>query len=107
MGKFAKEVILVGGGHTGVGIGAANQTKLKRVNPQIGLMAQALTQRRATVFILQHMGLFGRAKGNIALIPGLKIGKLIGRRQKWMGFPVPFYLGGFIDRLPARPLASI
>ena len=107
MGKFAEEVIFIGSGHTGVRIGAADNAKLKRVGAQIGLVAQAFTQCRAGIFVLQHLRLFIRAQSNIALIPGFKISKFIIWRQIWVGFAIPFDLGSFIDWFPACALAGI
>ncbi len=77
MGKLTKEIVFVGRGHTRVRIGAADQAKLERVNAQIGFVAQALFECRATVLILQHIGCFSLSEGNIALIPGFVIGELI------------------------------
>ena len=79
MGKFTKEIIFICGGHPRVRIGTADNAKFEWIGAQISLMTQTFTQCRTGIFVLQHLGFFIRAQGDITLIPGFKIGELIIR----------------------------
>ena len=61
MGKLTKEVILIGGGHAGVRIGATDNAKLKGVGTQVSLVAETFAEGRAGIFVLQHFRFFVRA----------------------------------------------
>jgi hypothetical protein len=51
--------------------------------------------------VLQHAGLL-RLADQIALIPALEAGELVGRRQRRLRLAVALDLGDLVERLPAR-----
>jgi hypothetical protein len=61
-GSFAEEIVFFHGGETCVRIGGADHPELVRVHTQFFFKLQPVSQRRARVLELQHLGLFEFAK---------------------------------------------
>ncbi len=104
---LAEEIILFDGGKPGVRVGAANQSELVRIDAELGFQLEAVLQRRASVFELEHFGLLRFAEIEIALVPALEVGELIVGREERMGFAVPFDLRHFVERLPASAAVGV
>ena len=83
-------------------VGAANETELVRIDPELRFQLQAVLERRTRIFELEHLGLLRFAEIEIALVPALEVGELIVGRNKRMRFTVAFDLRQFVERLPAR-----
>ena len=83
-------------------VGAADETELVRIDAELGFQLEAVFERRARVFELEHLGLLRFAEIEIALVPALEVGELIVGRKERMGFAVAFDLRYFVERFPAR-----
>ena len=88
-------------------VGAADETELVRIDAELGFQLEAVFERRARVFELEHLGLLRFAEIEIAFVPALEVGELIVGREERMGFAVAFDLRHFVERLPARAAVGV
>ena len=88
-------------------VGAADQSELVRIDAELGFQLEAVLERRARVFELEHLGLFRFAEIEIALVPALEVGELIVGREERMGLAVAFDLRHFVERLPAGAAVGV
>ena len=70
------------------------------IDAELGLELEAVLQRRARIFELQHLGRLGLGQVEIALVPALEIGELVVGRQEGMGLAVALDLRRLVEALP-------
>ena len=76
---LAEEVLFLRRSETGVAVGGAYHAELVRIRAELFLHLQSDRERRTSVLVLQHVDCFQHTEVEIALVPGLIIGKLIIR----------------------------
>ena len=94
-------------GKAGVRVGAADQPELVGVHAELGFQFEAVLERRARVFELQHLRLLRHGKIEVGLVPALEIGELVVGRQQRVGFAIALHLGSLIEHLPTGTLLGI
>ena len=104
---LAEEIILLGGRQTGMRIGAADQTELVGVHPELGFHLETVLERRTGVLEFQHLRLLDFSEIEVALVPALEIREFVVGRQERMGLAVTLHLRGFVQRLPAHAVLGI
>ena len=102
-GVLAEEVVLLDRGHRGVRVRAADHAELERVHAEFPLQQQAVLERLAGVFVLQHLGLLGLGAVEVGLVPLLVVGELVVGREERVRFAVALDLGGLDERLEPGP----
>ena len=100
MHELAKEVVFVSRGQRRMRIRRTHHAELVRVRAELLFQFEPVLQRLSRIFVLKHVWRLEELQARIATIPGLKICKLIGRRQEGMRLAVPFDLRDFEQRLP-------
>ena len=81
-------------------VGRADHAELVGIDAQLLLELEAVLERRARVFELQHLGLLELGQVEIALVPALEIGELVVGRQEGVGLAVALDLRRFVEALP-------
>ena len=97
---LAEEVVFGRGSEARVAVGRADHPEFVWIDTEFLLELETDLQRRPGVLVLQHVLFFGHTEVEVALVPGLVVGKLVVGRQEGVGLAIPFDLGGFVKRLP-------
>src|SRR4029079_6093799 len=105
--RLAEEILLLHRRQAGMGIAAADETELVRVDAEGLPELEAVLQGRPYILELQHLAGLGDAAIEIAEIPSLKIGKLVVGRQEGMRLTVALRLGGLVKTLPTSALFGV
>src|SRR5262245_21662164 len=83
---LAEKVVLLHRREARMRVAAADQAELVRVCPELLLHLEPVLECRARVFELEHLLLLSDATVEVALVPELKVGELVVRRQERVGF---------------------
>ena len=103
--ELAEEVVFLGRREPRMRVRRAVRAVHERVGPKVARDPQARLQRLAPVLVLQ--GALGLGlQDQVAAIPEIPVGELVGGRQRRMRLALSLDLGDFVQRLVARPHLS-
>ena len=104
---LAEVVVLLDGRETRMRVGRSDHAEFVGADAERLLELEPIFQRRARVFVFQHVVCLGDGQIEIALVPELVVGELVVRRKERVRLAGALDLRHLEERLPSRPRFGI
>ena len=105
-GVLAKKVVFFRRAENGMRVSTRRKTELEGVGTKLLLEHEAVLERLAGILVLDHARLLG-SQVQVTLVPGLEVGKFVGRRQARMSLAVALDLCYLVKSLETHPRPGV